>query len=1176
MSYPRVLQRTPAPADLVEQASKAVREELRAQSREIELLAFAVTACPGPSADFEIHRLDVGPVEFDWTWEGAEALRPYPEGDPDAADGPVDVGRTWQGEVVEVDEVQGHVYVAVARESPAPITGPFLVRPFEFLAGLAEVFGGALAASAAAELASALAAAEGASGAVASPGAPCAAAGPAWNHAWMRLWGPPGTGKTWTIGRIVAEALATSDERFLIVSTTNRATDGVAIEIGRALRAKDPAIELRDLVVRIGKNANAAEMDAAGFGDLLYDGASDVRLALAQRQRTLQTARDPGERARLRQEIKNLRQLVQDGAAGFFMDHGRAIVTTVFGALSRLRTSKCAETLADGRAPFTTVIVDEAGLVSRAHTAALSMLAARRMVVVGDPKQLSPITRISRILPAAQSRWLARSALHHLEPETRDASVRLLVRQHRMAPEIRALVSDYQYGGLLEDADGVAERSRRFALDTPLVGEPRTIWYVLDEDGGEAAHIRPERPEGGKSWVRRRTRHVIEKIFQSHERLARGTGLFLSPFAAQARAIQYLVHDLGAAGRWRASTLHQQQGAEADYVIFDTVNAGSTAWPHDEWQRLLNVGLSRARECVILLASRQEMREPYMVALARRLAPRVLVRQGSRWTWRTVAARIEHAGSAARRRARPELLGAQLESRRALRPLMSADQQSLCDLEMDGGPRLVRGVAGSGKTWVMASWLARTLQVRPRDEALVVYGNQALRRLLNSMLTEAWSASGESAGPVPWERIRLVHVGALLNERLSGIGIARDAADFGYDYDAMARCFLESPPGEDILPVCDALFVDEAQDLGPDALRLLTALIRARGDDDRERAAMIFYDNAQNIYGRPTPRWSEMGIDMRGRSRIMKESFRSTRPISEIALNVLHRLTDLRRDPDQRELLRRGLIEELRGGGTVWFRVRFNQIDGPWPELRLYPTRAAELAAVAARVRIWIADEGVRPKDICLIANRRETCQAIAEACAVELEGAGAKAHFASGGAVDVEDGAVLVTTPHSFKGYDAEIVVVLAVDEFWAQGRTLAHNLYVAMTRARSLLLVTGLGGAERAAPSAVTALVRGAFLDQRELGRKDPALTKSEVLSEIDARLGGEHREWLARLAEAHEIRTDPLLAADGAVAAQPLFWFARAGRPVVCFGHRAPDALELQALEEMGAFILEPGAA
>ena len=44
-----------------------------------------------------------------------------------------------------------------------------------------------------------------------------------WEHSWSVLWGPPGTGKTFTVGREVVAALAKGGERILVVSTTNKA-----------------------------------------------------------------------------------------------------------------------------------------------------------------------------------------------------------------------------------------------------------------------------------------------------------------------------------------------------------------------------------------------------------------------------------------------------------------------------------------------------------------------------------------------------------------------------------------------------------------------------------------------------------------------------------------------------------------------------------------------------------------------------------------------------------------------------------------------------------------------------------------------------------------------------------------------------------------------------------------
>ena len=73
---------------------------------------------------------------------------------------------------------------------------------------------------------------------------------------------------------------------------------------------------------------------------------------------------------------------------------------------------------------------------------------------------------------------------------------------------------------------------------------------------------------------------------------------------------------------------------------------------------------------------------------------------------------------------------------------------------------------------------------------------------------------------------------------------------------------------------------------------------------------MVFYDNAQNIYRRATPNWKALGLDMRGRSDVMRESFRTTRPILELALNLCDRLRPLERDPDIREQLRLGLLDK--------------------------------------------------------------------------------------------------------------------------------------------------------------------------------------------------------------------------------------------------------------------------
>ncbi len=217
-----------------------------------------------------------------------------------------------------------------------------------------------------------------------------------------------------------------------------------------------------------------------------------------------------------------------------------------------------------------------------------------------------------------------------------------------------------------------------------------------------------------------------------------------------------------------------------------------------------------------------------------------------------------------------------------------------------------------------------------------------------------------------------------MKDVLAGImpSVSLSIDSFEFDYDRASEEFLNRQNAAELLPRCSALFIDEAQDMGPFTRKLLLSLVEQTDPDDpNSRSAHIFYDNAQNIYGRQTPKWPQFGLDMRGRSSIMRESFRSTIPITELAVNVLHRLTPPDDRQDQNELLKMGLLEKVDRNGTEWLRVRFNQIQGPKPILHSFHHRTAELDAIANHLRHLIQREGISPSDICLINNGKSIIQ---------------------------------------------------------------------------------------------------------------------------------------------------------------------------------------------------------
>jgi hypothetical protein len=570
------------------------------------------------------------------------------------------------------------------------------------------------------------------------------------------------------------------------------------------------------------------------------------------------------------------------------------------------------------------------------------------------------------------------------------------------------------------------------------------------------------------------------------------------------------------------------------------------------------------------------MSQPYLRPLLETLSPRVFRRADRKLVLADVPAHstVEVAPHISEN---PELLGNQLTQRKSLRPVMSAEQQRLCGYRMDGKPRLVRGVAGSGKTWVLAYWLHKTVQGlagRPDARVWAVYANQALRRLIEDTIDEAWRADG-AKGQSPLGRVQLRHVKDLLQDLFREARLQWPGDR--WDYNAQAAEYLKHRPFEQVEPLCDAMFIDEAQDMGPNTLKLLSALVEPTDPTDlKGRAVNFFYDNAQNIYGRGTPLWANMGLDMRGRSTVMKESFRSTRPITEFALNVLYRLQPPDEDADHKELIERGLVEQTTRGGVPWWNVSFNQVEGPVPIFKKYPTLAQQIDSLGNQVVRWIREEGVKPGDICILYNNHNIKAYLQQQVAPMLQKIGYGLTVVGEQGWDRSETNVLASTLHSFKGYDSEVIVIAGVEQFIAQGKILAHNLYVAMTRARSILAVYAY---KRTNPNRNTQLLLSTLQECMDVVEKSRVEVEQEVsdLSDFEdvlGTVGPGHRDWLVRLWKTYLIQQEPITATDGEILAEPLFWFQLDDRVIACFGKEEPGPYTMHKLEDNRIEIIRPG--
>jgi DNA replication ATP-dependent helicase Dna2 len=202
------------------------------------------------------------------------------------------------------------------------------------------------------------------------------------------IWGPPGTGKTKVIPRIVEGA----GGPVLLGAFTNTAVDKMLV----ALLKHDPKARF----LRMGRSKDSSRE----LLDLLDDPAEYFSEDMAEKRRSVTAVREA-------------------------LTSARVVAATAHRAstLPYLRTRH-----------FEMAIIDEAGQLTEPLTLGL-ILRGKRFVLIGDDRQLPPVVR---------TRALASSMFERLKREYPN-DVTLLDTQYRMHPAIMALANRLFYDGRL-------------------------------------------------------------------------------------------------------------------------------------------------------------------------------------------------------------------------------------------------------------------------------------------------------------------------------------------------------------------------------------------------------------------------------------------------------------------------------------------------------------------------------------------------------------------------------------------------------------------------------------------------------------------------------------------------------------------------------------------------------
>lgn len=243
----------------------------------------------------------------------------------------------------------------------------------------------------------------------------------------------------------------------------------------------------------------------------------------------------------------------------------------------------------------------------------------------------------------------------------------------------------------------------------------------------------------------------------------------------------------------------------------------------------------------------------------------------------------------------------------------------------------------------------------------------------------------------------------------------------------------------------DAVVVDEVQDLKPQDLRLAAALTAATPGN-----LTLIGDTGQRIYPGGFSLRS-LGIDVRGRSHVLKLNYRTSEQIRRAADRILAADTD---DMDEGK--------ESRATRSVF--------AGPEPTLHACASADDEATWIAERSAELVAN-GVKPAEIAVFVRTNKQLDRITNA----LKAAGLAAFVLTNDSTERPE-AIHLGSMHRAKGLEFRAVFAAGCTDHYLPMRSVLRRvtdpadrdeaqerernlLYVSMTRARELLHVTWYG---------------------------------------------------------------------------------------------------------------------
>ncbi|MBB2199708.1 MAG: ATP-binding domain-containing protein [Gluconobacter cerinus] len=419
-------------------------------------------------------------------------------------------------------------------------------------------------------------------------------------------------------------------------------------------------------------------------------------------------------------------------------------------------------------------------------------------------------------------------------------------------------------------------------------------------------------------------------------------------------------------------------------------------------------------------------------------------------------------------------------------------------IEYVNGPQRIRGLAGSGKTVVLALKAAYLHVKRPDWDIVVSFNTRSLYQQFEALITRfVFAQIGEEPD---WTKLHVMHAwggadrkGVYL-EAANKIGCQyRDfgtaARLFGYEtaFDGACKEVLTAL-GDRELELYDMILIDEAQDLPPSFFQVVYRMVK------EPRRIVWAYDDLQNLGDFYMPSEAELfGYDAQSRPRVSLRN-EVDHPQQDIVLPRCYRNPPwtlvtahgigfgVKRNPmvqmfpDPKLWLRLGY--EIKGGSLAFdhdvivdrnpksIPDFFSRLLTPGDSLQTsrHTSAQEQYTWVAKKIKHLIDDEELQHSDFLVVMPNVRTSRSTGASVLAALRAEGLQGHIPGQTSSRDEvfrEGSIAITHIHRAKGNEAPAVFV--VDAQFCEGeneiKRRRNILFTAITRSRAWTYITGIG---------------------------------------------------------------------------------------------------------------------